>query len=415
MKRHVIIGNSGAAINAVQAIRSVNHEDKIILISKEDCLAYSPVLTTYYLSGRIPYDGMFICDEAFYREHEVETILGVKAVAVDPRVRQMILADDRRVEYDNLLVATGSSTDVPDLPGCDLPGVFTLYTAEEARHLWEAMQAAERVVIVGAGLIGIQAMDALWQQGKQVTLIEVKDQLMPKVLDREGANILQAHLEKHGIEIHLEDTVDRIRGDEKKRLFLTSGKQVEADTVVLATGVKPNVDLLEGSGIDVSKGVLVDARCRTSAEGVYAAGDVAQGPHPVTEEQQVVATWLNAVEQGRVAGLNMAGVKATYQRGVRANLITPAGLSVFTAGWVSEATGLDVTAHEAFALRRNGRYRRLLFADNALIGAVLVGKVNEAGLLLNYIERGAMPAKLREDLQHRSAFAPQARVLSTRL
>ncbi|MFQ6059258.1 MAG: NAD(P)/FAD-dependent oxidoreductase [Anaerolineae bacterium] len=417
MKRHVIIGNSGAAISAVQAIRSVNQEDEIVLISKEGCPAYSPVLTTYYLSGRIPYEGMFICDEAFYREHGVETILGVKAVKVDPHTRQVALADARRVEYDDLLVATGSSTDVPDLPGRDLPGVLTLYTAEEARHLWEAAREAEKVAIVGAGLIGIQAVDALWQRGKRVTLIEVMDRLMPKVLDREGARILQAHLEAQGIEIHLRDMVARIEGGEEKCLVLTSGDRVEAEVILLATGVRPNVDLLEGSGVEVAEGVLVDEGCRTSVEGVYAAGDVAQGPDPVTGEHRVVATWLNAVEQGRVAGLNMAGVKATHQRGVRANLVTSAGLPVFTAGWVTEGVGLGpaASACEEFALRRNGHYRRLLFADNALVGAVLVGEVDEAGLLLNYIERGAMPARLKEELQRRSAFALQARVLSTRL
>ncbi len=321
------------------------------------------------------------------------------------------------MEYDRLLVATGSSTDVPDLPGRDLLGVFTLYTAEEARRLWKAARGAERVAIVGAGLIGIQAMDALWQRGKRVILIEVTDQLMPQVLDREGAKILQAHLEERGIEIYLRDTVARIEGGEEKRLVLTSRGQVEAEVVLLATGVRPNVDLLAGSGVEVDEGVLVDEGCRTSVERIYAAGDVAQAPDPLTGGPRVVATWPNAVEQGRVAGLNMTGVRATLQRRVRANLVTAAGLPVFSAGWVAEEAqpGATLGVPQASTMRRAGGYRKLLFSKDALVGALLVGDVSEAGLLLNYIERGSLPAGLMAELRRRLAFASHARALSTRL
>ncbi|MFH1140431.1 MAG: FAD-dependent oxidoreductase, partial [Chloroflexota bacterium] len=180
MKRHVIVGNSHAAISAVQAIRSVNSEDKVVLISREDCPAYSPMLTPCYLSGSMPYEGMFFCDEAFYQKNKVDTLLGKRVVRVTPKSKSVSLEDGTSISYDTLLVATGSASRVPPIPGTQLPNVFTLWTAEDARKIGDVMRGAETVAIIGAGLIGIDCVNVVMGWGKKVVLIEMLGQVIPQ-------------------------------------------------------------------------------------------------------------------------------------------------------------------------------------------------------------------------------------------
>ncbi|MDO8750276.1 MAG: FAD/NAD(P)-binding oxidoreductase, partial [Dehalococcoidia bacterium] len=255
MKRHVIIGNSHAAISAVQAIRSVNGEDEVILISREDCLAYSPMLTPCYLSGSMPYEGMFFCDKAFYQENKVDTLLGKRVVKVTPKSKSISLDDGDSVSYDTLLIATGSTSRVPPIPGTQLPNVFTLWTAEDARKIGDAMRGAETVAIVGAGLIGIDCVNVAMGKGKKVILIEMLDQVMPQAMDTEGSRIVEARMRQQGVELHLNE---RLLGIEARRgrlsLSLASGTRVQAQVAILATGVAPNVGLLEGSGVRVATG-----------------------------------------------------------------------------------------------------------------------------------------------------------------
>ncbi|MEK7777034.1 MAG: FAD-dependent oxidoreductase, partial [Chloroflexota bacterium] len=161
MKRHVIIGNSHAAISAVQAIRSVSSKDEVILISREDCPAYSPMLTPCYLSGDMPYEGMFFCDKAFYQENRVDTLLGKRVVKVTPKSKSVSLENGASVSYDTLLIATGSNSQVPPIPGTQLPNVFTLWSAEDARKIADAMSGAKTVAVVGAGLVGIDCVNVM--------------------------------------------------------------------------------------------------------------------------------------------------------------------------------------------------------------------------------------------------------------
>ncbi|MEK7848943.1 MAG: FAD-dependent oxidoreductase, partial [Chloroflexota bacterium] len=247
MKRLVIVGNGGAAISALRAIRSVSRSCRIALISGEDCPAYSPVLTTYYLAGSIPYRGMFLCRRDFYRRHGVRAILGDPAVAVEPEGQRVLLASGQAVPYDEVLIATGSSVAVPPIPGVE--GCLTLWTAQEARQLREQARKADRVAVVGAGLIGIQIVDALLRWGKKVALVEMQDRLLPRVMDGQSAAILKERLQAAGVDIHLSQQVREVRGQGgNKELMLSSGAVVAVGVVVFATGVRPNAGLLAGCG-----------------------------------------------------------------------------------------------------------------------------------------------------------------------
>ncbi|MEE9201964.1 MAG: FAD-dependent oxidoreductase [Dehalococcoidia bacterium] len=399
MKRLVIVGNGGAAISALRAIRSTSKSHRITLISAEDCPAYSPVLTTYYLAGSIPYRTMFLCNRDFYRRHGVRAILGDGVVAVEPQDQRVVLAGGNAVSYDELLVATGSSVAVPPIPG--IGDCLTLWTAAEARRLREQARHAATVAVVGAGLIGMQIADALWRRGKKIVVIEMQERVLPRVMDGDGAALVAERLRGAGVELRLGEQVrEVVARDGGKGLLLASGDVVEAEVVVFATGVRPNAGLLDGSGVKLSPGVEVDEGGRTNMEHIFAAGDVAQGRDPVTGRWQVNATWTNAVEGGWVAGLNMAGATASRRRCARVNVLSPLGLPVASLGMVEpEVRGDDEV------VRRNGSsYQRLVFRRGRLVGAVLVGEIEAAGILSNLIDREELLPQVESRLRRRSAF-----------
>lgn len=357
------------------------------------------MLTTYYLAGSIPYRRLFLCQRDFYRRHGVRTILGDRAVAVEPQNQRVVLAGGEAVPYDELLIATGSTVAVPPIPG--VQDCLTLWTAAEARRLREQARRARTVAVVGAGLIGIQIADALWRRGKRIVVIEMQERVLPRVMDSGGAALLEERLRGAGVELRLGEQVrEVVPRDGKKGLLLTSGHVVEAEVVVFATGVRPNTGLLEGSGVKLSPGVVVDEGGRTSMEHIFAAGDVAQGMDPVTGRLEVNATWTNAVEGGWVAGVNMAGGGASRWRNARVNVLSPLGLPIASLGMVEpEGKGDDEV------VRRNGScYQRLIFRRGRLVGAVLVGEVETAGILSNLMHREGPLPQVEARLRQRSAF-----------
>lgn len=406
MKRHLILGNGGAAISAARAIRSASDDDEITIASKEDCPAYSPVLTPYFLSGSISYQAMFCCDEHFYREQGVNFLPSKEAVKVESANHRVFFHDGTFAEYDELLVATGATPRLPDIPGARSSGIFTLRTADDARRLSEALAGAETVAVNGGGLAGLEVLDALAKRGKRLVLIGRRDYVAPRVLDRRAAAMVEARLRAQGVDLRLGQVAQRIEDEgSAKKLLLTSGDQVRADTIVVTAGVDPNVAPLEGSGVEVQYGATVDAHSRTSVEHIYAAGDVAQGPDEISGEPSVNATWTNAIYQGWAAGLNMAGRAVPRQRNLRVNIATIFGLPIASMG---PLTAEDAGGDELVDVGRE-RYRKLIFNDGRLVGAILVGDVSEAGTLANLIERRQEYRLSPGELHRYGGFVPMTR------
>ncbi|MBI4287669.1 MAG: NAD(P)/FAD-dependent oxidoreductase [Chloroflexi bacterium] len=407
MKRHVIIGNGGAAFNALQAIRSLLTDDDIAVVSREACPAYSPMLTPYYVAGRIPYSGMFLCRPGFYRKYGAKALLGRSAVAVEPGRQRVHLDDGHTLDYDELLIASGSSPNVPSVPGADLG--LTLWTLYDARRLRAAVRRSGSVAVVGAGLIGLQVVDTLLQLNKKVMLIEIKERLLPRVLDGEGAAIVSERLLGRGVMLHLGAQARKITVEKGKKLVhLDSGATIEAGTVVFATGVRPNTAFLGGTGLKVDSGIEVDEVGRTSIEHIFAAGDVARSIDPASGRSGINATWTNAVHGGWAAGCNMAGKRLLPRQSSRVNVLSPAGLPVVSLGLVEPENGRD----EVVVHRSHDSYRRLVFRGDRLVGAVLIGEVGEAGILGHAMENGEMPPSLKADLAINSAFHKLARSVS---
>ena len=399
MKRHLIIGNGGAAFNAILAIRRLGPEDKISVVSPENCPAYSPMLTPYYISGSIPYSSMFLCKSSFYRKHHVKTILGRAVVAVEPERQRVYLDDGRKLNYDELLIATGSSPNPPTIPGMDLG--LTLWTTQEARRLKAAMHRASSVAVVGAGLIGLQIADMALKMEKKVALIEIKDRVLPRVMDKEGAALVAERLLAKGVNLHLGEQVEEVIREKGNRVLTLGSKgKLEAGMVIFATGVYPNRAFLAGSGVKMDNGIVVDEYGQTNKEHIFAAGDVSQYVNPVSGRSEINATWTNAIHSGWAAGCNMAGVAFEQRRKIRVNALSPAGLPVVSLGQVEPETGQD----EVVVQRNDGCYRKLVFRSNRLIGAVLIGDVEEAGILSRTIEGEGLLPTLKADMAKRSAF-----------
>ncbi|MCL5959089.1 MAG: FAD-dependent oxidoreductase [Chloroflexi bacterium] len=406
MKRHVIVGNGGAGISAARAIREVCGEDEIVMVSPESGRAYSPVLATHYLAGHITYDEMFFVDEGFYRRHEVRTLFGRRAVSIDPEAREVLLEHGDALEFDNLLIATGSRSMVPPIPGVQGPGIFTLWTAEDAQRIDRWAGRGGHAVIVGAGLIGMQSLGALIHRGLSATLIEKLDQVMPLVLDKGGAAVVQGALVQLGVDLRLGDGVRQIEDSGgRKVVALESGGVVEGDLVIVATGVRPNLELVQSCGLRVGRGIVVGERANTDVSGIYAAGDVAEGVDRITGQAQMNATWFNAVQQGRVAGLNMAGIGTEYLGNVRMNISFPLGIPFASVG----STNRTDEKQEEICSSADGHYRKLIFEGNRLVGAVLVGDVTEIGLLTACLKSPEPVRHLKSNLLHGNAFSSYAR------
>ena len=412
MKRHVIIGNSHAATTAVEWLRKVSDSDEVVLISREDGSPYSPALTTYYLSGKMSYEQMFYLDYSFYKKHNVEPLLGAgKAVVqIDAAGKAVTLADGTSVPYDDLLIATGSKSIVPSMDGGRLPGVLTLWTAEDARKIDDAAQTAKRVTVVGGGLIGIQTVNAMVVRGKQVTQIEMLSRVMPVAMDADGGKIIEARYRDVGVDLRLEQRVDRIEDSNgQKILTLASGDQVEADMVVMAVGVVPNIDFLDGAGIKVDRGIVIDDHSKTNVEGIYAAGDCAASVDAISGELSVFAIIPAATEHGRVAGLNMGGLPTARLRNLGLNSFTPLGVPCGSVGILDEGNGRE----GIITVNSGGDYRKLIFEGDRLVGAVLIGKpLDEGGLLASLIEMRLTDPKLKSELQQGSAAMNYIRLLA---
>lgn len=386
MKRHVIVGNGIAALSAALAIRE-HSTDPVLVISRESCPAYAPMLTPYYIRGRIPYRAMFIGSSALYERMRIEINLGKTVVRVDPPAKKVYLDNGDSVQYDNLLIATGAWPVAPHIGAFDAGHVYTLRTENDAKRIRKALRRAKTVAIIGAGLIGIHLIDALHGMQKRITVLETAEHVLPGVLDLEGAMMLQARMEQEGIELHLQSRVSDIDNSEgPKWLYLENGTVLQADMVIIAIGVKPHTDLTRNSGIKVDRGILVDEYCLTNVRGIYAAGDAAQVVDPISRKHRANPTWIDAVFQGRTAGLNMVGLNMRLPRRVRANILSILGLAVASIGLIaSDGHGYTITRK-----RRQNEYKYLCVNANRLVGTILIGDVSEAGLMKSRVEQGTI-------------------------
>jgi len=394
-QRHIIIGNSAAALNAIAAIRNNGSNWPITLISAEKHYAYSPVLLTYYLSKKISREETFLVGQDFYNDHEVDLVLGNRATKVDPDKQIVYLADGKKIDYNNLLIATGSSPKRLGFKGEDLEGVFTLKSIDDAEKILKVSRNMKEVVIVGGGLIGLQAANAIFSKDRKITMVIGSRQPLSQNIDPPCAESVCRSVKECGISLLFETNVVSIeRIKNKLKIELNSGKTLDADSIIVGKGVTPNIQLVRESGIDVNRGIIVDETMRTNISNVFAAGDVAEGTNFITEKKQIIATWPNACLQGKTAGINMAGGKSKFYS-LNSNICSFLGKTVASVG-ITKPDNMNFEEN-TFTNPGKGLYRKIVWnKKDEIIGALLMEKVEDIGVITNMIKnRVKIPRELR--------------------
>jgi NAD(P)H-nitrite reductase large subunit len=401
VRRHVIVGGGTAGHNAITTIRQEERErSEIVLVSAER--PYARMVLPYYLGRTIAESHVFTATPAQLARLGVTAYLGRRAVGLDPRAGKLALDDGTVLDYDDLLIATGSSAVRPPVPGADGPGVHSFWTLEHARGVVAEIRPGTRVVMVGAGFIAFTILNAVLALGARLTIVEIAPQILPRMIDRQGAALVEAWLRRHGVEIHTGVTLAAIeQTGGQRRLRFADGATLEADTVIMATGIRTNLEWLEGSGIRVNRGVVVDDHLRSSVPNVYAAGDVAEGRDLVTGQPDVHAIEPTAMEHGRVAGANMAGRDVAYRGSLLMNIVEVCHLDVASFGrWD------DPGAEVMLAIQpERPAYRKLLWHGDRLTGAMLLGPsedvwtTNDVGMLKGLVQTGRRLGAWKEHLR----------------
>ncbi|MCL5292028.1 MAG: FAD-dependent oxidoreductase [Actinobacteria bacterium] len=397
MTKYAIIGNSVAAVGAIEAIRSVDAEGSITVVANEPYHVYSRPLISEYLAGETTVERMAYRPADFYEKNGVEAILGVAAAGIDFDKKSIALEDGQSVEYDKLLLATGGKPFVPPIVGLDHQDIFTFTGLADAMKLDEAIDRVKDFVVIGGGLIGLKCAESLHKRGVKVTVVELADRVMAAVLDVDAGRIVEKSLARKGIDVVTGDTVEEILGEGGSitGVRLKSEKELPCQAVVIAIGVAPNVELVKDSPVKVGRGILVDDMMGTSVPDVYAAGDVAEGRDVLMGVTRILPIWPNAYMQGRAAGMAMTGSPRGFAGGLSMNSIELFGTPLINVG-------ITDPRDESFEIltRSEGDhlYRKVVLRDGRLVGAIVVGEIDRAGILTGLIRDGVDVSDFKEEL-----------------
>lgn len=399
---YLILGNSTAAVAAVEAIRSVDADGSIAVVSDQPNHVYSPPLITYVLAGKIAEDKLYTRSRDFYAKLKVDTYFGVPATQVRPEEHQVVLASGATLGYGKLLLATGGKPIVPPLPGVELQGVFTFTRHDDMCRVREFIQSnrVTQAVVIGGGMIGVKVAEAFAALRLETTIVELMDRVLAQALDETGSAMAKRALEQAGIRVITGSGVTSIGGSDGhvQSVTLDSGSRLPAQLVIVAVGVRPNVQLAHEAGLSVNRGILVDDHMKTSAEDVYAAGDVAEAYDPLIGEARPVAIWPAASMQGEFAGLNMAGQEAAYSGSIPMNSIQVCGLPTVSVGLIAPPEGSDTVEYRSPDAKS---YRRMFIAGNRIVGAIFVGDIERAGIITGLIRGAIDVSSFREKLIQR--------------
>lgn len=372
---YVIIGNSSAAIGCIEGIRKIDQVNKIIVISDEPHHTYGRPLISYWLAGKVSDEKINYRPTDFYEKNNCELMLGDTVTSINPTSHNLLLASGKKVTFDKLLIATGSRPFVPPMTGLEnVKNQFNFMTYDDAKAINSALTPQIKVLIIGAGLIGLKAAEGIYETTKDITVVDLADKILPSILDAKGSSIVQSHLESKGVRFILNDSVAEFS---TSSATLKSGIQLNFDILIVAVGVRPNLELAKEAGLEVNRGIIVSNTCKTSNANIYAAGDCTESLDITTGTHKILALLPNAYMQGEVAGMTMAGGEKTFEKAIPMNAIGFFGLHMITAGSYEG---------EEFITESEDRYKKLIFKDGFLKGFILIGDVTRAGIYTSIIK-----------------------------
>ncbi len=384
--RHVILGNGPAGVIAAEIIRKHAPSDEIVLVGAEPGLPYSRMAIPYLLTGKIDEAGTLLRkDPEHFEKLRIQAKPG-RARAVNAAARKVSLEDGTELGFDRLLVATGSIPIRPPIPGLDLPAVQTCWTLEDARRILALARPGARVVQLGAGFIGCIIMEALFERGTRLSVVEMGDRMVPRMMGPGAGGMIKRWVEKKGVAVFTSTRIESIvaaKGGNGVEVTLSNRQKLPADLVIAAAGVQPAVGFLKGSGVAVQRGVLTDDRCQSNVPGVYAAGDCAEAFDHATGKPLVSATQPNAADQATCAALNMVGREARLAAVTQINVLDTLGLVSSSFGrWEGVPGGQSVEVSDDARFK----YLSLQFDGDVLVGANAIGFTEHVGLLRGLVQ-----------------------------
>ena len=386
MSKYVIIGNSAAAVGAVEGIRSTDTSGDITIVSSESHHTYSRPLISYLLQKKTDLSRMKYRPDSFYDENCCDIIYKTVVTALDPEKKCVYLSTGKNLSYEKLLVAAGSTPFVPPMTGLDaVKKKFSFSCLDDALALEKELGRSSRVLIIGAGLIGLKCAEGILDRVGSVTVVDLAPRVLSSILDEESSAMVRTHLEEKGIRFLLDDSVAEFSGS---RAVLQSGVTLGFDILVTAVGVRANASLVKNAGGECGRGIIIDERCQTGLADVYAAGDCAEGTDLVTGQRRVLALLPNAYMQGHCAGVNMAGGGETFNTAMAMNSMGLFGLHMMTAG-----------SYEGECyVSRDGGLKKLFYKDDRLVGFIVIGDTSSVGIYTSLIRNKTPLSSIDFDL-----------------
>jgi len=380
---HVILGAGPAGVIAAETIRKHQPGDAITIVGDEKQPPYSRMAIPYLLMGNIAEQGTWLRKGTGHFEALQIKLVQARATNVDTGARTVALDDGQQLRFDTLLIATGSTPVRPPIPGIDLPGVHPCWTLDDARKIMGLAVQGARVLQMGAGFIGCIIMEALAARGVHLSVVEMGDRMVPRMMGPTAGGMIKDWCEKKGVEVFTGTRVEAIEAAAPLSVRLSNGTRLPVNLVISATGVKPTIGFLEHSGVTCLLGVLTDEHMQTSVPGIYAAGDCAEAFDKISGKTIVSAIQPNAAEQARVAGLNMAGQKAVLPGVTQINVLDTLGMVSASFG---DWQGVPGGEHVELTDRAAGRHLSLQFKGDVMVGCNSVGWMDHVGVLRGLVE-----------------------------
>ncbi len=398
--KHVIIGNGPAGVVAAEALRRADPAADVVLVGDENEPPYSRMAIPYLLTGNIGEQGTYLRRDARHYERLNIRLIVARADKIDSAARSVTLSNGEKLHYDRLLIATGSHPLRPAIPGIDSPNVHPCWSLADAREIVAKAKPGARVVQLGAGFIGSIILQALASRGVKLTVVEMGDRMVPRMMTEKAGNLIRLWVEKNGVAVHVNARAEAITstGAGAMQVKLSNGRTIDCDLLISAAGVRPNIAFLKDSGVKVGDGILVNERMQSSVAEIYAAGDVTEAVGFHSHRPQLNAIQPNAADQARIAAINMSGGQAATQGSLAINVLDTIGLISTSFGqWQGAAGGEGVELVD----EANFRYLSLQFKDDVLVGATSIGWTDHIGALRGLIQGrvrlGEWKAKLLQD------------------
>ena len=379
MNPYIIIGNGIAGNAAAENIIKIAPQTKIVMFTREDHHFYYTPALPEYLAGEKDVKGFTIHNAQWYEKNNIELHLKTKIDAINPYNKSITTDKNQTYKYDKLLLATGGYSFVPPIPGAENEDVFTLRTIEDAGRIKAKAKTSKEVVLIGGGLLGLEAGNGLRKIGLKVKVIEFFPRLLPRQMDANGAAILQKQLEEMGFKFYLGALAKKI-AEEKDRLsvHLEHGDRLSPDMILISAGVRPELSLAKSLGLEIDKGVQVDDYMQTGIKDIYAAGDL------IEHRKRFYGIWPASMEQGRIAGANMTGKKEAYQGTVPVNSLKVVGIDLTSAGDIDAEGKMESIVYQD---QKNYVYRKFVIKDNNILGTILFGDTRGSNEILEAIKK----------------------------